>query len=37
MTFRPITGIKYSTLLCHKEVNNSLEIKSMAGLKTLVY
>jgi len=31
-----ITGNKYSTLLCHKDVNDGLGIKSTAGLKTFV-
>ena len=37
MAFCPITGNKYSTLLCHKEVNDGLEIKSVAGLKTFLH
>jgi len=36
MNFRPVTGNKCSMLLCHKEVNDGLGIKSTAGLKTFV-
>ena len=36
-TFVQLTpGTKYSMLLCHKEVNDGLGIKSTAGLKTFV-
>ena len=34
--FHPVAGNKYSTLLCHKEVNDGLGITSMVGLKTFV-
>ena len=35
-SFPPITGNKYSVLLCHKEVNDGLGIESAAGFKTFV-
>jgi len=36
-TWPSVTGNKYSVLLCHKEVNDGLGIKSVAGLKTFVH
>ena len=36
VNFHPVTGNKYSMLLCHLEVNNGLGIKSTARITTVM-